>query len=171
MCLPCPNHFALVIAQSYPIMTGLDGLPDIDRKLERDRVERLESMWLFSARPGNLPSNEARFVFSTAFRLIPFPRLRGLAVPARHRGFVPGDDFVGRPVLANGAIIDPHHAMAQAADLIELVGDKHDGAAGAGHVTHFAEAFFLEVDVADGEDFIDEENFRLEMGGDGEGEA
>ena len=31
--------------------------------------------------------------------------------------------------------------------------------------------FFWKVDVADGEHFVYEENFRLEMGGDGEGEA
>jgi len=50
--------------------------------------------------------------------------------------------------------------VAEAANLIELMRDEDDGAAGAGDIAHFAEAFFLEVDVADGEDFIDEEDFR-----------
>src|SRR6266404_2967211 len=61
--------------------------------------------------------------------------------------------------------------MAEAANLVELMGDEDDGATGAGDVAHFTEAFLLEIDVADGEDFIDEENFRLEMGGDSKGEA
>src|SRR5207245_4603541 len=51
------------------------------------------------------------------------------------------------------------------------MGDEDDGAAGAGDVAHVAETLFLEVDVTDGEDFVDEEDFRLEMGGDGEGQA
>ena len=75
------------------------------------------------------------------------------------------------PFWRDLAVIDPDDAVAEAANLIELVGDEDDGAAGAGDVAHFAEAFFLEVDVADGEDFVDEEDFGLEVGGDGEGEA
>src|SRR2546430_13383382 len=51
------------------------------------------------------------------------------------------------------------------------MGDEDNGAAGAGDVAHSAEAFFLKVDVADGEDFVDEEDFRLEMGGNGESQA
>ncbi|HVB58285.1 MAG TPA: hypothetical protein VNE63_17900 [Candidatus Acidoferrales bacterium] len=49
--------------------------------------------------------------------------------------------------------------------------DKNNGAAGAGDVLHFAEAFFLEGGVADGEDFVDEEDFRFEVRGDSEGQA
>src|SRR5208283_1324104 len=90
---------------------------------------------------------------------------------AGHGGFVRGNDFVGGAILAHGAGIDPDNALAKAADLVELVADEDDGAAGAGHVTHFAEALFLEVDVADGEDFINEEDFRLEMRGNGKRQA
>ncbi len=49
--------------------------------------------------------------------------------------------------------------------------DEDDGAAAAGDVLHFAEAFFLECGVADGEDFVDEQDFGLEVRGDGEGQA
>src|SRR5579863_8242638 len=49
--------------------------------------------------------------------------------------------------------------------------DENDGAALVGDFAHFAEAFFLEGDVADGEDFVDEEDFGFEVCGDGEGEA
>jgi hypothetical protein len=74
-------------------------------------------------------------------------------------------------IHADLASVDPEDAVAEAANLIELMSDKDDGAAGAGDIAHFAEAFFLEIDVADGEDFIDEENFRFEMSGNGESEA
>jgi hypothetical protein len=78
---------------------------------------------------------------------------------------------VGVATHADVAVIDPHDTMAKAANLIELMADEDDGATGAGDVAHLAETFFLEIDVADGKDFIDEENFRFEVGGDGEGEA
>ena len=45
--------------------------------------------------------------------------------------------------------------------------DENDGPPRARDVAHFAEALFLEIDVADGEHFIDEQNFRLEMRGHG----
>jgi len=34
---------------------------------------------------------------------------------------------------------------------------------------HLAEAFFLEIYIADGQDFIDEENLRLEVSSESEG--
>src|SRR5262249_275029 len=97
--------------------------------------------------------------------------LRAVRLPSGHGGFVGGDDFVGGAVLADAAVIDPKNAVAEAANLVELMGDEDDGAAGAGDVAHFAEALFLEVYIADGEDFVDEEDFQLEMSGDGESQA
>src|SRR5271165_1914071 len=94
-----------------------------------------------------------------------------VAVDAHHGGLVGGDDFVGVAVLADLAVVDPDYAVAESADLVELVGDEDHGTAGAGHVAHFAEAFFLEIYVADGQDFVDEEDFGFEVGGDGEGQA
>src|SRR5271165_2958718 len=94
-----------------------------------------------------------------------------VAVDAHHGGLVGGDDFVGVAVLADLAVVDPDYAVAESADLVELVGDEDHGAAGAGHVAHFAEAFFLEIYVADGQDFVDEEDFGFEVGGYGEGQA
>src|SRR5277367_3522672 len=100
-----------------------------------------------------------------SFELIP------TFISTGHRGFVGGDYFVGGAVLADFAVVDPHYAVTEAADLVELVGDEDHGAAGAGDVAHFAEAFFLKIYVAHGEDLIDEKDFRFEMGGDGEGQA
>src|SRR5207248_7624159 len=78
---------------------------------------------------------------------------------------------MGGAVLADAAVVNPQDALAEAANLVELMGDEDNGAAGAGDVAHSAEAFFLKVDVADGEDFVDQEDFRLEMCGDGESQA
>ena len=49
--------------------------------------------------------------------------------------------------------------------------DENDGAAVAGYVTHFAQAFFLEGGVAYGQDFVYQEDFGLEVGCYGEGQA
>ncbi len=94
-----------------------------------------------------------------------------VAFAAGHGGFVGGGDFVGIAVLAHGGGVNPDDAVAQAADLIELVADQDDGAAGTGNVPHLPQAFFLEIDVADGQDFIHQQDFRLKMRGDGEGQT
>src|SRR5215472_3310926 len=106
----------------------------------------------------------------------PFFTIRPLAVmtilfAAGHGGFVGGGDLVSGAVLADLAAVDPDDALAETANLVELVGNEDDGAAGAGDVAHSAETFFLEVYIANREYFIDEEDFRLEMGGDGKGQA
>src|SRR5437867_12446124 len=88
-----------------------------------------------------------------------------------HGGFVGRDYFVGGAVLADAAVINPDDTLAEAADLVELMGNEDNGAAGAGDVAHSTQAFFLEVDIADREHLVDEEDFRFEMGGDGEGQA
>ena len=74
-------------------------------------------------------------------------------------------------VLPDQARVDPDDAMAESSNLIELVADQDDGAAGAGHVAHLAQAFLLEIDVANGEHLVHQKNLRFEMGGDGKGEA
>src|SRR5690348_13412906 len=68
-------------------------------------------------------------------------------------------------------MIESDGALAERVDGVDVMRDEEDGAAGVGEVGHFAEAFFLEFGVADGEDFVDDEDFGFEMGGDGEGEA
>src|SRR5215467_3813909 len=90
---------------------------------------------------------------------------------AGHGGFVGGDDFVRGAVAADVPVVDPYDALAEAANLVELMGDKDDRAAGAGDIAHFAEALFLKVYIAHGQDFINEKNLRLEMRGDRKGQA
>src|SRR5271155_5353540 len=41
--------------------------------------------------------------------------------------------------------------------------DEQDGSPAARDFTELAQAFFLELGVADGEDFINDENFRIEV--------
>jgi len=87
-----------------------------------------------------------------------------------HRNFIRTQNNCGGSGLPNHSSVYPHHTLTQATNLIHLMADENDCAAAAGNVLHFAEAFFLEGGVADGEDFVDEEDFGFEMRGDGEGQ-
>src|SRR6266853_5909287 len=74
-------------------------------------------------------------------------------------------------VHTNLARVNPNPAAGEAANLIELMRDEDDCASCAGDIAHLAEAFFLEIYVTDGQDFIDEENLRLEVSSDSESQA
>ena len=52
-----------------------------------------------------------------------------------------------------------------------IVADKQHGAALVGNLVHFSQALLLKCRIADGQHFVDDEDFGLEVGGDGEGEA
>src|SRR5581483_594641 len=52
-----------------------------------------------------------------------------------------------------------------------VMADKEHGAATAGDGAYFAEAFLLECSIADGEHFVDDEDFGFKVRGDGKGEA
>ena len=45
------------------------------------------------------------------------------------------------------------------------------GSACFGDVAHFAQAFFLKLRIAHGQDFVDQEDLRFQVGGDGESQA
>ncbi len=160
-----PHQLALGIEERDAVLATGDGLGQLDDEIDGDGPERGEKMWLIGRRTSDFPLKETALRGEGAV-----PRW-DVAVAAGHGGFIGGGDFVGGAVLADRAIVDPDDAVAKSPDLIELMGDEDDGAAGAGDVTHLSEAFLLEIDIANGEDFIDEENFRLEMGGDGKGQA
>src|SRR6202030_918807 len=58
------------------------------------------------------------------------------------------------------------------ADGVHVVADKDYGPAlVGGHVLHLSETLFLKLGVADGQHFVDQKNFGIEVGGDGEGET
>ena len=60
---------------------------------------------------------------------------------------------------------------AQPLDSLEVVADEDHGAAFPRHVVHLAETLPLERGVADGEHLVDQQDLRLEVRRDGEGEA
>src|SRR5467141_3540975 len=74
-------------------------------------------------------------------------------------------------VHTNLARVNPNPAVGETANLVELMRDEDDRASCAGDIAHLAEAFFLEIYVADGQNFIAEENARLEARSDSESQA
>src|SRR6516162_1007068 len=89
-----------------------------------------EYMRIAAARFDNFPLHEAGFGAGAA--MLP----GGVLFAAGHGGFVSRDDFVGVALLANMAVVDPEDALAEATNLVELVGDEDDGVAGVGDVAH-----------------------------------
>src|SRR5260221_11112063 len=120
-------------------------------------------MRVVAERFDDLPFDKLALGIRGAFLLIP------VGLSPGHSGFIGGDHFVSGAVLAKAAVIDPDDAMAEAANLVELMGDEDDGASGGGDVAHFTDAFLLEIDGADGESFIDGGDFRCKKGGGGKG--
>src|SRR5208283_5284925 len=154
-----------MVVKSDAVMPLAQRLPNINNEPDRHGAELAEGVRVVGSRLDDFPGKEVSFGVRGACLL------RALILAASHGGFISRDDFVGVTDFADHAGIDPDYAVAKPADLIELMADENDGAAGAGHITHFAEALFLEVDVADGEDVIHQEDFRLEVGGNGKGQA
>src|SRR5258706_11850727 len=105
----------------------------------------------------NLPPHKSSLGITTRRSIPRLPILRA------HCRLVSAYYLCRIPIPSNCPVVNPNDAMGEAANLIELMAYEDDGAAGASDVAHFAEAFFLEVDVAHRPDFIHEENFRLEM--------
>src|SRR5579859_5634394 len=52
-----------------------------------------------------------------------------------------------------------------------MADEQHRPTFAARELIHLAETFFLEFDVADGENLVDNQDFRFEVGCNGEGEA
>src|SRR6266849_1488814 len=88
-----------------------------------------------------------------------------------HFAFVRADDFRGGTGFTHSASIEPNDALAEAANLVQLMADKDNRAAGAGYVSHFPQTRALKFDVADGENFIDQQNFRFKVRGNRKGQA
>jgi len=81
------------------------------------------------------------------------------------------EHFIHGTVHDELAMIEPERAGAKTLQRAEGVGDAEDGAALIADFENLVDAFGLELLVADGEDFINDENLRIEIDGDGEGEA
>ena len=79
--------------------------------------------------------------------------------------FVCSHYFGGRPTLAKLTRVQPDYAVAEAANLVELMTHENNGAPGAGDLVHFPEAFALEFQVTHGENLINEKDFRFKVSG------
>src|ERR1700723_1781389 len=106
----------------------------------------------------NLPSNEN----------FPFTRCRGFtsAAAGGHGGLLVSTyDHFSVAVFAELSGVNPDYALAEAANLIHLMADKNNRPAALRYVLHFAQALFLEFDIANGEHLVHQQNFRLQVRG------
>ena len=81
------------------------------------------------------------------------------------------EDFGSRAGFADETAVQPKAGAAERANRRHVVADKQDRPALARHILHLAEAFLLELSVANGEDIVDDEDFRLKVGGHSESQA
>jgi len=84
--------------------------------------------------------------------------------------FVGGGDGVWVAVHGDFAFFDEDGASAIFADVAHAVGDEDDGLVALEGSEIFV-TLLLEGGVADGEDFVEQENIAFGANGDGEGEA
>src|ERR1017187_1758575 len=66
---------------------------------------------------------------------------------------------------------EPDRLLAECANRSHVVTNEKDGAATSAYVFHLTETLLLELGVAHGENFVDQENFWIKVRGHSEGEA
>ncbi len=94
-----------------------------------------------------------------------------LRIATHALGHVRGDHFARRSALHDFSGVEPDHVFAELGDEAHVVTHDEHGPAGPADVLHLSEAFSLERDVADRENFVNDQHVRLEMRGDGECET
>src|SRR5215472_4248841 len=102
------------------MMTFADRFVDFHYKSDGRRTDFVKQVRI----PGwtrNRPPDKASCLACSA------PALVAISLSAGHGGFVGGDDFVGGSVAADVAVVNPDGALAEAANLVELMGDEDDG--------------------------------------------
>src|ERR1700730_6344512 len=105
-------------------------------------------MTFVSTRSCNFPANEASLCRGYPIHgVIP-------ALAPGHRAFICADNFVSDAIHANLACINPCDTMAKPPHLIHLVADEDNSASSLRHIPHFPQTFFLEIDIAYGQNFI-----------------
>jgi hypothetical protein len=103
-------------------------------------------------------------------------RLSWIDIESSGRRIDPGtkvcvDDVCGDAFLDYGATIEPDRAWTQASDGTEIMAHEYGRFACGAEFRHRAETLALEFCVTRGEDFVNNDNFRLEVGGNCEGET
>lgn len=87
-------------------------------------------------------------------------------------GFAEGADGVSGFVdVDEVAVVEDGGLVGDLADEFGDVGDEEDGASFSLELFYSFDAFALEGFVADGEDFVDDEDFGFDVDGDGEPES
>ncbi|HEY6776296.1 MAG TPA: hypothetical protein VI122_07275, partial [Thermoleophilaceae bacterium] len=86
------------------------------------------------------------------------------------RALIELQHFRGPAVMLGAAAVDPNDAITKSSDRAEVMTDEENGSALVGEFGHPCDATALELGVADGEDFVDDDDVGFEVGGDGEGE-
>src|SRR5690606_34751216 len=72
---------------------------------------------------------------------------------------VRGNHFIRGTLIGYTSAIEQEYASAERLNCRHIMTHKKDRATTRGDVLHFAEALVLELLVADGEDFVDDEDF------------
>ena len=75
---------------------------------------------------------------------------------------------MGGPVGDDAPLVEQDRPVAETEHGGHAVGHEEDRPASLTELRHLAEALLLEVDVADGEHLVDEQDLGLEVGGDRE---
>src|SRR6187431_2854573 len=73
-----------------------------------------------------------------------------------------------RPDLGDAAPVEAYRALAQPKHRLNVMRDQHDGLTAAADLLDALDALFLKLGVAHGKDFVDEQDLRLDVGGDRE---
>src|SRR5262245_15915945 len=85
-----------------------------------------------------------------------------------HRSEVFGDDQLGVAQVHHAAVVEPHDSVGDGLDVAGGVGDEHDGDAPGAELVDFAHAALAEVDIAYGQGFVYQQDFRIDADGYGE---
>ena len=84
---------------------------------------------------------------------------------------IPFDPFLRRASKIHNPLAEHDHAARELHDRVHVMTDKQNRTPMAGHVFHFSETFLLKFRIPDRQHFIHDQNLRLEMRGDREGET
>ena len=156
---PSPYQLPVVIVQTHSMVTFSDWVPNVNCNFDGDWAERGQDMRVVAAWISYPPTEETPFGARAAILRMP------VGVAPGHGGFVRRNHLVRAAVLPHRPGIDPYYPIAQPPDLIELMAHQYHRTPRPRHVAHLSQAFFLKVDVPDGQDFIHQQNFRLQMRG------
>ena len=98
--------------------------------------------------------------------------LAGIGIPPLGQGRqVARGHLVGGASIPDPAVLQPDRRIAQVPDRRHVVGDQQDSLAVLPHPAKLANATLLEIDVPDRQRLVHQQNLRVEIDGDGKGQA